>query len=160
MFHLGAEMGNKAKQGRRYSVSLLAAVLALLITVPLTASASPNGYTEVYAGYTDNGILGLWTANFRGSMQTNGGGHFSVSGTLTARCPLGVINGFGKVGFHNGKSSHWQTYDVSCSSGDTKTVKVNASESGALGDTVGFTVCMGGAAVRTECGGERTYTLN
>lgn len=134
-------------------------VAAALAVTPTTASAAPEP-ARLSADYTSNGALGHWNAHFRGKAKVTDDGMFHVSGYLEARCPGGVVDGFGRFGFHNQDTdSAWKTFDVRCSSGGSTSTSIEADGIGEPGDNLGITVCMGGLLVYTECGGEETVTL-
>lgn len=137
-------------------------VAAALAAAPAAASAAPAAPepARLSADYTSNGALGSWNAHFRGKVRVTDDGMFHVSGYLEARCPGGVVGGFGRFGFHNQETdSAWKTFDVKCGSGGSTSLSIDADGVGEPGDDLGITVCMGGLLVYTECGGEETVTL-
>jgi hypothetical protein len=146
----------------RKAITAAAAIMAAaaaLTTAPTTASATP-GPARLSASYTSNGTLGYWNAHFRGRAKVTDDGMFHVSGYLEASCPGGVVNGFGRFGFRNqATDSAWKTFDVTCGSGGSTSLSIDADGVGEPGDDLGITVCMGGLLVYTECGGEETVTL-
>lgn len=136
-----------------------AIVAAAALVAPATASATPEP-ARLSVGYTSSGAFGSWDAHFRGRATVADDGMFHVSGYLEARCPGGVVNGFGRFGFRNQETgSAWKTFDLACDSGGSTSMSIDADGVGEPGDDIGITVCMGGLLVYTECGGEETVTL-